>query len=196
MPAPARPEPYAVLMRRPNVEAIPHRALSDGFHIRSYRTGDEATWTAVQRSAERFLEITDDLFRKEFGRDEALLAKSMLFLEDPSGKPIGTATAWHLPDKDAPECGRVHWIAVSEGVQGAGLGKALMTAVCNRLREQGFKNLVLGTHVTRLAAINLYLAYGFVPDVRHAADLAEWRKLITQLKYPVHLPEPTPLVNP
>lgn len=189
MLAPARPEPYAVVMRRPNVEGIPQHAPPGGFRIRGYRTGDEATWTTVERSAERFVEITDNLFRKEFGQDEARLAKCMLFLEDPAGKPVGTATAWHLSDKDAPDCGRIHWIAISEGVQNAGLGKVLMTAVCNRLCEQGFKNLVLGTHVTRIAALNLYLAYGFAPDVRHAADLAEWRKLVPRLKYPVRLPD-------
>jgi GNAT superfamily N-acetyltransferase len=175
-------------MRRPSVEGLPQHAPSGGFRIRGYRAGDEATWTSVQRSAERFLEITDDLFRKEFGNDEGRLARGMFFLEDPAGRPVGTASAWHLPDRDAPDCGRVHWVAVAEGVQGGGLGKALLAAVCHRLREQGFTNLVLGTHVTRIPAINLYLAFGFLPDVRHADDLAEWRKLAPQLKYPVRLP--------
>ncbi|NUN93177.1 MAG: GNAT family N-acetyltransferase [Verrucomicrobiae bacterium] len=192
MNSPAPPEPYAVMMRRASVEGLPRHSLRDGFRIRGYRTGDEAVWLAVQRSAERFLPITDDLFRKEFGIDEGRLQKCMLFLEDPEGRPIGTATAWHLPDRDAPDCGRVHWIAIAEGAQGAGLGKALMSAVCERLRAQGFRKLVLGTHVTRIPAINLYLAFGFLPEIRHADDLAEWRKLLPHLKDPVHLPASAP----
>jgi GNAT superfamily N-acetyltransferase len=55
----------------------------------------------------------------------------------------------------------VHWVAIVPECQGIGLGKALMTLLCQRLRELGHDQAYLFTSSERVSAIRLYLRFGF-----------------------------------
>jgi GNAT superfamily N-acetyltransferase len=57
----------------------------------------------------------------------------------------------------------VHWLAVLPAFQGRGLGKALMTVVCQRLRDLGHQRACLSTLIARGAALELYRQFGFRP---------------------------------
>ena len=179
----ANPEPPAVIMIRPNLENIPDYRLPPGFRCRWYQPGAGRDWTAVWQAAEKWLTITEETFRLQFGRDETLLGQRQFFIDDPDGRPVATSTAWY----NNSAVGTVHWVAIVPDCQGRGLGKPLMTITCQRLRDLGHTSAWLGTHVVRVPAINLYLHFGFVPDIQTDAQRASGEQLKPHLKHSVTL---------
>ena len=102
---------------------------------------------------------------KEFEGLEAELRERMLFVLDPEGTPVGTATAWYYRDGDVGQRGgRVHWVSVVPAAQGKGLAKLLLGEVLRKLRSLhsgGPTHLV--THTQAARAIAMYLEVGFEP---------------------------------
>lgn len=90
------------------------------------------------------------------------------------GTPIGTATAWFDNDHNGLPCGRLHWVAMVPKLQGQGLAKPLLTTVCQRLRELGHTRAYLTTSSERIPAINLYLGFGFAPEIKDLHDSELW----------------------
>src|SRR5699024_12772184 len=68
-------------------------------------------------------------FNTEFGPYMNEMEQRCLFLENPEGEVIGTATAWygHLT-KDSTTSGRIHWVAIIPEYQGKQLSKPLLSA--------------------------------------------------------------------
>jgi GNAT superfamily N-acetyltransferase len=75
------------------------------------------------------------------------------------------------------EYGRVHWVAIVPEWQRHGLAKPLLTVVCQRLQELGHERAYLTTAPERIPAINLYLSFGFVPEVRSDEALRAWKEI-------------------
>jgi len=202
-------------MARANLENLPEFALPAGFSLRWYQPGDESHWRHIHLAAERFIEITPELFNDRFGANTNLLPERQCYVLEPRGEVIGTGTAWFggpfpLPrgggegqgegeqvettkhptpniehrTSNAPLTligtlwGRVHWMAMLPEVQGRGLGKALLTAICQRLRELGHERAYLHTSAARLPAIRLYLKFGFEPVIRNDGEAAAWEKIL------------------
>lgn len=164
-----------VQMVRDHLENIPDFAPPEAFALRWYQPGDEQHWRRIHLAADLHNDITPGLFAQQFGNDARVLAERQAYLLDPSGQPIGTATAWFNADFAGARFGRVHWLAVLPGFQGRGLSKPLMTAVCTRLRELGHDRAYLSTATVCVPAIRLYHQFGFVPLIRNEADAARWR---------------------
>jgi GNAT superfamily N-acetyltransferase len=183
----AVPAPIALVMTRQNLNNLPAYPLPPGFAVKWFQPGDESRWLQIHLAAEREREITPALFRSEFGQDGAVLGERQCFLLDACGQAVGTATAWLGDLVQGERWGRVHWVAIRPEFQGRGLGRPLMTVVCERLRELGHSRAFLRTTATRLPAINLYLRFGFKPWPRAAAEAAAWHALAPCLRYPVHL---------
>ena len=101
-----------VVMVRNNLEAIPEFALPTGFSLRWYQPGDEENWFRIQAAADQFNEITPELFQRQFGTDQGMLAQRQCYLLDATGKAVGTGTAWFNDNFQGEKFGRVHWIAV------------------------------------------------------------------------------------
>ena len=162
-----------VRMYRPDLENIPRFEVPDGYSLRRYRRGDEGNWTRIQTRADEYNTTTAEKFDQQFGPDHEALALRQYYLCDASGRAIGTATAW----ADSPQVGRVHWVAIVPEFQGRSLSKPMLAAVCNRLRELGHVRAVLGTYTLRVAAIGLYLKFGFLPEISGPEDAAAWREM-------------------
>ncbi|MEX0653724.1 MAG: GNAT family N-acetyltransferase [Phycisphaeraceae bacterium] len=170
-------------MIRENLCNLPAAPWPAGFHLRGYQPSDDRTWYAIHRKADRYTQLTRQRFAEEFGRDDALLAARQYYLcQSATGAAVGTATAW----RDADGAGRVHWVAIVPEAQGRGLAKPLLAAVCQRLAELGHERTRLTTQSPRLAAVNLYLRFGFQPDLRNAEDVRIWQRLRGQLKPEFH----------
>jgi GNAT superfamily N-acetyltransferase len=163
-------------MVRDDLEDLPRFELPAGYSIRPWREGDRHTWTDLQRAAEMWLEITDDLYVTEFGSDTDELARRQLFLCNSSGEAVGTATAW-CGKIDGERLGQVHWVAIRPQEQGRGLSRPLLSATCELLRELGHRRTFLTTSTARLAALRLYLRFGFRPDPVNAAQRTAWAAL-------------------
>lgn len=187
-------------MIRASLDGLPGFALPGGFGLRWYQPGDEAHWRRIQLAAERFIEITPELFGKQFGLGEARglqpasaqeqsggmnsalrdLCERQCYLLDPHDEIIGTGTAWFGDDSEGERWGRVHWMAILPEFQGRGLGKGLLTGICRRLHELGHERAYLHTSAARIPAIKLYLRFGFEPTFRNAEEQAAWRAVLSQ----------------
>jgi len=198
----AAEENLPVKMTRPNLDHVPEFALPPGFALRWYQAGDETHWLRIHLAADRCNEITPDLFQKQFGLEAGRgfqpgsaceprsglksavqeLTQRQSYLLAASGEAIGTGTAWFEKDFEGGRWGRVHWMAIMPEFQGRGLGKALLSAICGRLRELRHERVYLTTSTARLPAISLYLKFGFQPWIQTAGDDRVWRELIPLAK--------------
>lgn len=169
-------------MTRANLDDLPEFALPSGFTLRRYQPGDGAHWLRLHRVADQFNQITPELFRKQFGSDGRVLSERQSYLFAPTGEVIGTGTAWFNDNFAGAPWGRVHWMAVLPEFQGRGLGKALLSAICRRLRELGHERACLTTATARAPAVGLYLRFGFEPLIRSAEDERAWHELMRVVK--------------
>lgn len=167
----------SVNMYRATLDNLPDYPLPAGYQIRPFVPGDEQEWVRIESATERFIPITAEVFFKEFGTDSKLLAERQLFLVNPHGVAIGTATAWLDDNHYGQSYGRFHWLAIHPDWQGRGLSKPLLAQTCRRLRELGHDKAYLVTSTARLKAIKLYLKFGFLPEIRGAEDEQIWGQL-------------------
>lgn len=172
-----------VVMVRPRLDAIPQTPFPAGYGIRPMTPGDIGLWTDIQRDAEPYLRITDDLFEREFGDDLEAVQWRCYIMTDPKGLGVGTVSAWYNRDFYGEDYGRIHWVAVRPACQGKGLGKAALSYALNRL-AQWHARCYLVTSTERIPAIRLYLDFGFEPDFRPANARDAWSELRTRFKHP------------
>jgi ribosomal protein S18 acetylase RimI-like enzyme len=191
-----------VKMTRANLDNLPEFALPSGFALRWYQSGDETHWLRIHLVADHFNKITPELFQEQFAVEEESwlpptstcehrsemnsapenLRKRQCYLLDPRGEAIGTATAWFDDNFQGARWGRVHWLAIIPEFQGQGLGKALLSAICRRLRELRHERAYLTTSAARVPAIKLYCKFGFEPLIRNIEDESLWREIVRLAK--------------
>ena len=176
-------ELISVRMIRENLDDIPQFDLPPPYTMRWYRQGDEKAWVAIHERADRYTVATPALFERQFGTDPEPLSERQCYLCDPDGTPIGTTTAWFDDDFRAGGWGRVHWVAIVPERQGRGLSKPLLSRACFRLRELGHERAYLSTQTVRIPAINLYLKFGFVPEINDESDERAWLQVREQIDF-------------
>lgn len=167
----------SLTMSRPSLEGVPGYPVPAGHAIRPFHPGDEQAWFRIQSAADRHNTITPASFAREFGDDPHVLGRRLFFLLGPGETAIGTAAAWFGDDHDAQHMGRVHWVAIEPGHQGRGLSKPLLSKVCSTLAEVGHATAYLVTSSARVAAIRLYLHFGFTPAIDTPEAAAAWTEL-------------------
>jgi GNAT superfamily N-acetyltransferase len=178
-----------VHMIRPNMADVPQFALPAGYRFRMYRAGDDETWTYLQSAAEPYLDVTPELFVREYGKHLDALPDRMFFVETEAGEPAASISAWWERERDNPdEAGRIHWVVVHPDHQRRGLTKPMMTRAMARLAES-HPRAMLGTSTGRMWAIKVYLDFGFVPDPAEIAEKPQvalgWRLLQARLPHPL-----------
>lgn len=177
-------------LARPDLKGLPECPLPAGYSIRWFQSGDAAHWLRIHHDADPFNEVTPELFNRQFGCDLARLAGCQCYLQDVMGRVVGTGTAWTAGERPGGRWGRVYWLAILRQYQGRGLGKPLLAAVCNRLRELGHDRACVVTSTGRLPAVSLYLQFGFQPEMRSDADRAIWDRVYGALRESGRLKEP------
>lgn len=184
--APSRPKPqpwYNVTMLRPDFDHIPQPPFPDGFTIRPMQPGEGGLWTDIQRDAEEYLDITDELFMHQFGYDLAATRWRCFFVTNSKGVAVATISAWYNSNFKGRQSGQIHWVATRPAYQRRGIGKAALSHALHRLAEW-HDRCYLGTQTVRLPAIKLYLDFGFLPDLETPADRQAWRAVRDQLDHP------------
>jgi GNAT superfamily N-acetyltransferase len=174
-------------MIRDNLDNLPQFTTPPGYAIRWYERGDEKAWRDIQAASDRYNTITQDLYRTEFGYNDEQLHGRQCYVVDDKGIAVGTATAWYDDSYKELSYGRIHWVAILPTKQGLGLAKPLMTTVCERPKSLGHRRAYLTTSTARIPAINLYLKFGFAPDVISQKDVEIWQGIQNQLKYSLRL---------
>jgi GNAT superfamily N-acetyltransferase len=176
------------MMLRPSLDDFPQYSLPRPFTIRWYQEGDEQHWLAIKASSDQFHHADLTYYQNTYGAHADLLPQRQAFLCDGVAQPIGTTTAW-FEDFAGQRYGKVNWVLIVPEAQGQGLAKPLLSVIGQRLHLLGHTRALLYTLTTRLAAIHLYQAFGFVPCVRHAADVAAWGYINQHLRAPFRADE-------
>jgi len=183
-PVPASAENVPVHMVRPHMENIPFHPFPEGFGVRAFRMGDQGIWTDIQRDAEPFFAIEDDLFEREFGYDLPAACRRCFFIVDHRGCAVGTISAWYSRDFKGQDYGRIHWVAVRPAYQRRGLARAGMSYTMLKL-AQWHERAWLSTSTSRIGAIKLYLDFGFLPDLDTPGAREAWAGVRDKLSHPV-----------
>ena len=177
------PAGHSVRMIRPHLREIPRAPLPEGFSVRPMRLSEGDLWTDIVLDAEEWLDLSRDLFEREFGHDKAAVPERCFLLGDADGRAVGTISAWYWREEGGPDSGLVHWVAVRPAWQGRGLGKAGLAFALERLARWHGRAL-LHTSTQRLPAVALYLDFGFRPDLRPEGARAAWGAFRRRLPHP------------
>ena len=176
-------ENYSLTMIRQHMDQIPEFSFPSGIGIRTYRPDERNIWTRIQRAAEMFFDIDDQLFNREFGRDFKAMEDRCFFLTD-HGKEIGTVTAWWQQDWRGQEWGQIHWVAITPGFQRKGLSKPMMSVAMQRLKKS-HERCFLITSSRRIAAIKVYFDFGFYPDFESENSQEAWAEVASILDHAI-----------
>jgi len=153
----------------------PAPVIPEGFTLTSF--------TERHRSA--FLELMESAFvhphALDYWLDRVLPDGFFLVTHDASGELAATCMASHHPAPKHPYAGNLGWLATHPRYRGQGLGRAVSSAVTNRLVRGGYKRIYLETDDFRHTAISIYLDLGWVPYL-FSDDMTErWRRVYSEL---------------
>ena len=178
-------ERISLVMRRANLEGLPERRVVSGYSLRLFRRGEEELWARVETAAGEFGSVDRALerFRSEFGAYPQEMERRCLLLEGPGAEVVGTTTAWYSDDFQGGRWGRIHWVGVSPGHQGRGLGRLLVVEAL-RLMRRWHDRAYLTTQTTSWVAIHLYLDLGFRPLVTQPEQERGWELLRRMVPHP------------
>jgi mycothiol synthase len=154
---------------------------ADGYHLRTYRRGDESRFYAVMALA------------GWPGWDDAKLklwiarippGSWFMAVHTASDQIVATAMGLHDHSDQHPFGGELGWVASDPAHRGNGLGASVCAAVTARLLAAGYHNVHLYTEHWRLPAIKSYLKLGYVPYLYAPEMFARWQEVCAALDWP------------
>lgn len=154
-----------VLMVKNDTDVYPHFNLPSGFTFSGYKSGYEIEWAKLifESDMTDTLKEAEEIFKNEFLSMPDQLPGRCLFALDCYGKIVATGSLW-FGEHFGKYLQRIHWIAQSQGYQGKGLIKALMTKLLDVYNELGFRDFIYLTSQTwSYKALNIYSKFGFYP---------------------------------
>lgn len=181
--APRRSNRTSVTMIRPHMNDIPDAPFPSEYGIRPMTLDDIGLWTDIQYDAEQYIEITDRLFYSQFDSDLHAVSRRCFIVTDLRGVGVGTISAWYNRDFKGEDYGQIHWVAIRPSHQGKGLGKAAVSYAMKKL-AQWHDRCYLSTATERVAAISLYLSFGFLPDVGEVSAREAWTTFNSRAEHP------------
>jgi mycothiol synthase len=154
---------------------------SSGYHIRTYRPGDEVSFLGLMDKGD-FDPWNDEKLQANIAK---ILPESWFFaVETKTEDVVGTAMCMHNYSGQMPFTGEVGWVACDPNHRGHGLGYFLVASVTARFLDIGYKRIQLYTEIFRLSAIKTYLKLGYLPDLGSPAKLAAWKDACEQVGWP------------
>jgi GNAT superfamily N-acetyltransferase len=171
-------------MLREDMNDIPEFPMPEGFGIRNYRPDEGYIWTRIQKAAEPYIKVDDELFDREFGQRLKAMEDRSFYLTTDEGEEIGTITAWWQDDWRGKKWGQIHWVAIHPDYQGRGLAKPMMSVAMQCLK-QSHERCFLGTATQRIAAIKVYLDFEFYPDLEAENSQEAWNEVALFLEHPI-----------
>lgn len=158
--------PYKHVFMKASAETIAaavHGILPEGYRFKHYVPGDEIHWARIETSVGEFDSESAALeyFAKEFGPYPEKMRERSVFVVNPAGIPVATATAWTHLNKIGDRA-TVHWVSALPSEQGKRLGQAVVQEVMTIFAEkQPGEEVWLHTQTWSHKAICLYHKLGF-----------------------------------
>jgi GNAT superfamily N-acetyltransferase len=144
-------------------EALSEPRLPPGFSFRFFTPSDAERWGEIKASVLEFDSAYEAsvYFKVTYMPHLAELRRRCVFVADPSGVPVATATAWYA-DSELGHQACLHWVSVHPEYQGRGLGRAVVKKALAVFRELETGNPVwLHTQTWSHVAVRLYHSLGF-----------------------------------
>jgi GNAT superfamily N-acetyltransferase len=182
-PADPHSDGIQVYMIRDHLDEVPQVPFPEGFSIRPMRTGEGGLWEDIWRDAQAYQPFGPRLFEGQFSADPQATRYRSYMIVDAKDVAVGTISAWYDRNYHGQEVGVIHWVAVRPAYQGRGLGKAGMSYALHQL-ARWHTRAMLNTQTKRLAAIKVYLDFGFRPDLEREGALEAWRIVKAKLDHP------------
>lgn len=165
-------------MVRPSRERISVSRLPAGYRLRTFADGDERAYGDLFRLA------WPDEGTLEHTRKHALPG-GFLFVEDEASRQLVASCVAFAPETPShAENGSLGWLVVDPAHGGRGLGRLIAGTVTNRLLDEQYALPWLGTEDDRLAALHIYLAFGWEPHLYEEGMEARWRAIFDRLERP------------
>lgn len=179
-----------VAMVRPDLANLPDPPCPDGFRVRPFRAGDVETWCRIECRAGEFSgePAARARFLKDFADRESWLATHCLFVESMAGEAVGTAMA-QSGELAGRTLGRLGWVSVIPEYQGRGIGKWVVSLALRRIAEE-YGAVYLTTQTTSVAAVAMYISFGFRPCPHTPEDEEAWAILSRALDREIPAPRP------
>jgi len=159
------------------LDNIPQFALPDGYTMRRYQTGDIRHWLDFHIPLFDKGDITESLFWREYGRDETVIIQRQFYMMH-GEQVIGSISAWFGDEERGTHLGRIHWVVLHEDYRSKGLSKPLLSFAMNKLKELGHTQAYLTTDTELVPAINLYMKFGFQPEIDSDELQTAWDDLV------------------
>lgn len=155
--------------------------VADGYHLRTYRRGDELRFYEVMALA-GWPGWDDEKLKPWIARIPP--GSWFMAVHSASDQIVATAMGLHDHSDDHPFGGELGWVASDPAHRGKGLGTAVCAAVTARLLAAGYRNVHLYTEHWRLPAIKSYLKLGYIPYLYAPEMAARWQEVCAAIGWP------------
>ncbi len=155
---------FHMLMSAADLESLPANVLPEKYSFRLFSPGDERHWARIETSVGEFEseEAALEYFRAVFLSHADEPSRRTVFVLDPNGVPVATASAWFAWDGAGNRLGALHWVAAVPTSQGLGLGKAATLRALSLFPGlEPDRDVVLHTQTWSHVAVRLYHRLGF-----------------------------------
>ena len=165
---------HQLRMVRPSTSLVGAPDVPKGYELRQYRPDDEGEYKDLFN-----LGFTGDVLEQTRAK---AIPKGFFVIEHPaSGHLVASCVAQLDSWGDEQERGILGWLIVDPSHAGLGLGTIVAARVTNRLTEERFGAPGLGTEDFRLAAISIYLEFGWRPYLYGEEMDRRWRETYERL---------------
>ncbi len=155
---------FHMLLPAAQLEDLPEGRLPEGYLVRLFQDGDERNWARIETAVGEFSDEEDALahFQVMFSAHEGQPQLRTLFVIDPDGTAVGTASAWWAWDRNGERLACLHWVATVPEAQGLGLGRTVVLEALSLLGElEPGLDVLLHTQTRSHVAVGLYHRLGF-----------------------------------
>lgn len=158
-----------------NLKDIPDTSL-EGYHLRSYKPGDEVHWDKIIRES---FGMDDISFDAHMRNDSEYRPERVIFLccDD---IPVATASGW-FKDEHGLDTGYLHMVGVLKDHGGKGLGAIVSYGALSAMKDEGRTRVVLNTDDFRIPAIKTYLKMDFRPVMTHESHARRWAHIFNRV---------------
>ena len=163
------------------MEEIEDYPIAQGYHIRTFRPGEEEIWVEICKNGLCGPDAGLDVWENAIvGQKTIIPQRDVFFVCDENDVPKATITGFVMANAQ----GDIHMVAASEDVRGKNIGRAMLAHAMKKLgAEMVWKPRM--THLTtddwRIPAIVGYLKAGFRPVLYDEGMEERWRAVCDQL---------------